>query len=214
MIDLRANDLAMMDALGVEYLIGVDEAGRGPLAGPVVASATLISRAELELELAEDDPLRWVKDSKKVTERRREIVFEQSLSDFQIGSHQVSHRLIDQMNILEATKAAWHESIEQLLSVVPLDASVAILIDGHIGIPEDMYPVKPIIKGDGLHFCIALASIHAKVTRDRLMVELSETYPEYELSRHKGYGTKLHRELIQKHGLSPIHRRSFCTKLI
>ncbi len=214
MTDLRANDLAMMDALGVEYLIGVDEAGRGPLAGPVVASAALVSRAELEAELAEDDPLHWVKDSKKVTERRRGIVFDQSLPNFQLGSHQVSHGLIDQMNILEATKLAWQESIEQLLDVVPMEASVAILIDGHIGLVEDMYPIKPIIKGDGIHFCIALASIHAKVSRDRQMLEVADQYPEYEFARHKGYGTKLHREAIQKHGLSPIHRRTFCTKFI
>ncbi len=214
---LQTNDIQILNQYQADYVIGVDEAGRGPLAGPVVASAVAMSMAELDQEYPKDHPFFHVRDSKKVTEKRR-ITIKDHMShpgqDLIIGSYAVSAPMIDQMNILEATKMAWQESVEQCLSQISPEASVIILIDGNIIYPDDLYPIIPVTKGDNIHWTIALASIHAKVTRDTWMYEQSSLYPEYQFERHKGYGTQIHQEAIKTYGLSALHRKSFCTKIV
>ncbi len=209
---LQRSDLDLIQKFDLDYLIGIDEAGRGPLAGDVFAGAVLISKNDI-LEHQDDKVIDWIKDSKKVTEIRREKIYEylEDKAKYKVSS--ISNKIIDQINILEATKLAWQEVLDQILLEIPFDSKVLVLIDGQIGLESDFYEIKPIIKGDSKHFCIALASIFAKVSRDRDMLIKSSQYPEYQFEKHKGYGTQLHRDLILKHGISSIHRKSFCKKL-
>jgi len=180
---------------GIQYIAGVDEAGRGPLAGPVVASAVIF---------APDVLIEGVNDSKKLTEKKRETLFhlihEKALA---VGIGIVGHEVIDRINILQASFLAMNKAIE-LLKIKPQQ----LLVDGNF-FRHERFPVENIIKGDALSHSIAAASIIAKVTRDSLMKDLHEQYPEYDFAKHKGYGTKAHIEAIRKHGYSPIHRRSF-----
>ena len=180
---------------GIQYIAGVDEAGRGPLAGPVVASAVIF---------APDVLIEGVNDSKKLTEKKRETLFhlihEKALA---VGIGIVDHEVIDRINILQASFLAMNKAIE-LLKIKPQQ----LLVDGNF-FRHERFPVENIIKGDALSHSIAAASIIAKVTRDSLMKDLHEQYPEYDFAKHKGYGTKAHIEAIRKHGYSPIHRRSF-----
>lgn len=180
---------------GILYIAGVDEAGRGPLAGPVVASAVIFQSGVL---------IEGVNDSKKLTEKKREFLFhhihEQALA---VGIGIVSHEVIDRINILQASFLAMNKALE-LLKIRPQQ----LLVDGNF-FRHEQYPVENIIKGDALSHSIAAASIIAKVTRDSLMKEMHEQYPEYGFAKHKGYGTKEHIAAIRKHGYSPIHRRSF-----
>lgn len=182
-------------AQGIKFIAGVDEAGRGPLAGPVVASAVIF-----DLGIVIDG----VNDSKKLTEKKREellyIIQEKALA---IGIGIVSHEVIDRINILQASFLAMNKALDQL-KLVPEQ----LLVDGNF-FRHEKYPVENIVKGDSLSHSIAAASIVAKVTRDALMKELHEQYPQYGFAKHKGYGTKAHIEAIRKHGYSPIHRRSF-----
>ncbi len=188
------------DEDGNRIICGVDEAGRGPLAGPVCAAAVILPKNTV---------IEGVNDSKKLTAAKRErlydIIIQQSLSH-SIAFSSVEE--IDETNILQATFLAMQRAISSLKIVPDL-----ALIDGN-QLPKLEMPAKSIIKGDSLSMSIACASILAKVTRDRLMVELAEKYPEYEFQKHKGYGTKLHIELIKKHGASPIHRRSFLRNVL
>lgn len=179
---------------GYRRIAGVDEVGRGPLAGPVVAAAVIL-------------PLRsrlvGVNDSKQLSERERErffIAIREQAVGIGIGWADVAE--IDQLNILEATRLAMRRALEQ---VVP--SADYVLIDA-VSLPGFRIPVRPIIKGDSLSISIAAASIVAKVTRDRLMVEYHDTFPEYGFS-HKGYGTAEHLERLAHHGPCSIHRRSF-----
>ena len=180
---------------GIIYIAGVDEAGRGPLAGPVVASAVIFAPGKL---------IEGVNDSKKLSEKKRETLFhlihQQAVA---VGIGIVSHDVIDRINILQASFLAMNKAIE-LLRIRPQQ----LLVDGNF-FRHETFPVENIIKGDALSHSIAAASIIAKVTRDALMKELHDQYPEYGFSKHKGYGTKAHIEAIRKHGYSPIHRRSF-----
>jgi ribonuclease HII len=180
---------------GIEFIAGVDEAGRGPLAGPVVAAAAIFPYGSI---------IEGVNDSKKLTKKKREYLFhkihEQALA---IGVGLVSHEVIDRINILQASFLAMNKAIENL-KIKPNQ----LLVDGNF-FRHEKYPVENIIKGDSLSHSIAAASIIAKVTRDALMVELNEQYPEYGFAQHKGYGTKAHIEAIRKYGYSPIHRKSF-----
>ncbi|MFA5833514.1 MAG: ribonuclease HII [Bacteroidota bacterium] len=180
---------------GIQYIAGVDEAGRGPLAGPVVASAVIF---------APDVLIEGVNDSKKLTEKKRETLFhlihEKALA---VGIGIVGHEVIDRINILQASFLAMNKAIE-LLKIKPQQ----LLVDGNF-FRHERFPVENIIKGDALSHSIAAASIIAKVTRDSLMKDLHDQYPEYDFAKHKGYGTKAHIEAIRKHGYSPIHRRSF-----
>jgi len=188
---------------GVTRLAGVDEAGRGPLAGPVVAAAVVFDRAFLEAE--QYGLLQTVDDSKRLNASERERLFVVLTESFPcaygIGIAGVSE--IDTMNILRATHLAMARAVG---AICPLPDFV--LVDGLpvSGLP---CPSLAIVHGDGRSLSIAAASIIAKVTRDRMMMELDRQYPHYSFSRHKGYGTRLHMQALLKHGPSPVHRRSF-----
>ncbi|MBL7076684.1 MAG: ribonuclease HII [Kiritimatiellae bacterium] len=188
---------------GYTLLAGVDEAGRGPLAGPVVAGAVAASRKLLEGEC--DAILDGLTDSKKLTERRREAFFAilQDHPDIMIGVGEASVEEIDEINILRATHVAMARAVEAL-PVMPDH----VLVDGR---PVQGLPCSStaIVRGDGVSLLIAAASVVAKVTRDRQMVELDRLYPEYGLAKHKGYGSRAHMQALFEHGPSPIHRRSF-----
>jgi ribonuclease HII len=180
---------------GIEHIAGVDEAGRGPLAGPVVAAAVVFPR---------DLIIEHVDDSKKCTAKQREALFtlimEQAIC---VGVGVVDHEVIDRINILQATILAMRKSIENL-SIQPEYA----IIDGN-SFKHETLKFQNIIRGDETSFTIAAASIVAKVTRDRLMRDLDIQFPQYGFAQHKGYGTRQHIDAIRTYGLCEIHRRSF-----
>lgn len=180
-------------------VIGVDEAGRGPLAGPVVASAIIIDDKILEL---------GINDSKKLSEKKRHALFEYLIQHYDYGIGIIDASEIDEINILQATMKAMRKSIAKIDN-----AQYPIIIDGNFS-PIKQKRVLPIIKGDSKSLTIASASILAKVTRDNIMAELDEKFPMYNWHKNKGYGTKEHIELIRKHGPSPFHRKSFIKKII
>ena len=183
---------------GYEIICGVDEAGRGPLAGPVCAAAVILP---MGLEIP------GLTDSKKLTDKKRRELFpvikEQAIA---YGIGLASHEEIDEINILQATYLAMERALAQL-SVKPDIA----LIDGNRA-KDFGLPVRTVVKGDSLSMNLAAASILAKVTRDDLMLELAEKYPEYGFEVHKGYGTKAHYEALRAHGASEIHRKTFLKK--
>ena len=176
-------------------IAGVDEAGRGPLAGPVVAAAVIFSSS---IDIAGLD------DSKKLSAKKREALFpkiqEKAIA---YGMSVVDPGVIDEINILQAARLAMKQAVDQLNPVPDL-----LLIDGNQKI-ESSLDQWAIIKGDSKSLSIAAASVLAKVTRDRIMEDYHKLYPQYKFDRHKGYGTKLHRTLIQEHGPCPIHRSTF-----
>ena len=183
---------------GLELVCGIDEAGRGPLAGPVCAAAVILPR---ELEIP------GLNDSKKLTDKKRRELYDIITSEaVAYGIAMASEQEIDEINILQATFLAMERAVAQL-NVTPDLA----LVDGNRE-PHLPLPVKTVIKGDSRSASIAAASILAKVTRDRLMEELDETYPAYGFAVHKGYGTKRHYEALQEHGPSLIHRMTFLKK--
>lgn len=185
---------------GYENICGIDEAGRGPLCGPVVAAAVILKK---------DDHIEGVNDSKKLTEKKREVLFEEIKERavaYSVGI--VDEQTIDEINILEATRLAMKKAVEGL----QVKAEYA-LVDAEKKVPIDI-PYTPIVKGDALSESIAAASIIAKVTRDHMIMELDKEYPEYNFAKNKGYGTKEHTEAIKKYGLCKIHRRSFCKKFM
>jgi len=177
------------------YLCGIDEVGRGPLAGPVVACAVILPK---------DCDILWLNDSKKLTAKKREelydVIMEEAIS---VGVGYASPARIDEINILQATYEAMREAISKL-AVKP-----QILLNDAVTIPKIEIPQVPIIKGDAKSVSIAAASIIAKVTRDRLMAEYDKIMPEYGFASHKGYGSKSHIEAIRQYGPSPIHRATF-----
>ena len=186
-------------AAGFQTICGVDEAGRGPLAGPVCAAAVILPRG-LEIE--------GLNDSKKLTERKRDKLFDTICSEaLSYGIDFASVEEIEQINILNAAMLAMNRAIEKL-SVKP---SLA-LIDGNRDSAINMSS-RCVVKGDAKCADIAAASILAKVTRDRYMLEMAEKYPEYHFEKHKGYGTKLHYEALRKYGPCEIHRPSFLRKM-
>jgi len=187
---------------GFDTIIGVDEAGRGPLAGPVVAAAVVLKKNRFDAR---------IDDSKKLSPRQREEAFPEILNNSIFGLGIISESIIDRVNILNATRMAMQKAIEQLLENLGpgLDKSrVHIIVDGKMRLELD-YPCTDIIKGDGKSLSIASASILAKVTRDRLMVECDRLFPGYGFKQHKGYGTPGHLKAIRKLGLSSVHRKSF-----
>ncbi|MFC1678378.1 ribonuclease HII [Patescibacteria group bacterium] len=186
---------------GVGLLGALDEAGRGPLAGPVVAVCVVINPKKH----IDNHQLRDVKDSKKMTENRREELFN-FIYDFfdEVGVGICDHKTIDRINVLEASFLAMKKAI----GFVRTKPNYVIL-DGQHRIPNFSISQEAIIKGDESVFSIASASIIAKVTRDRIMRDMHELYPEYSFDQHKGYGTKLHLERLGQHGPCPIHRKSF-----
>lgn len=180
-------------------LCGVDEAGRGPLAGDVYAAAVIIDPM---------NPIEGINDSKKLTEKKRELLFEEICSkavSYSIATATVEE--IEEINILNAAMLAMKRAVEGL-SVVPS----YVLVDGN-KMPDISIMAETVVKGDANSASIAAASILAKVARDKKLIELDKIYPEYGFSKHKGYGTKAHYEALMKYGPSPVHRMSFLKKL-
>ena len=183
---------------GFEIVCGIDEAGRGPLAGPVCAAAVILPR-DLEIE--------GLNDSKKLSDKRRRVLFDEITAQaVTYGIAFATEQEIDEINILQATFLAMRRALAQL-SIQP---SIA-LIDGNRETDFGL-PARTIVKGDSLSANIAAASILAKVTRDEFMLEQAKLYPEYGFDIHKGYGTKAHYEALRKYGPCPIHRRTFLKK--
>ncbi len=189
------------EAKGYKYVCGVDEAGRGPLAGPVCAAAVI---------LPENTEIEGLNDSKKLSEKKREALYDiikEKAIAYSIAYGTLEE--IEELNILEATYLAMNRAIEGLN--IPADYA---LIDGN-RVPKNIkVACETVVKGDAKSCSIAAASILAKVTRDRLLLEYDEKYPEYNFKKHKGYGTKEHTDLILKHGPCEIHRLSFLKKLL
>lgn len=187
---------------GRQLICGIDEAGRGPLAGPVTAAALILPRINFDLGI---DEWEGINDSKKLSGKKRQAVYNRLVenTNVHIGIGIVSEQIIDKINILRATQLAMHRAIKNL-DIRP----DCLLIDGMF-LPKVKIYQKKIINGDALSLSIAAASIIAKVTRDNIMLEYHEKYPEYGFDRHKGYGTKEHMKRIRENGPCQIHRRSF-----
>ena len=186
---------------GVKYIAGIDEAGRGPLAGPVVIGC-VIMKPESFIE--------YVNDSKKVSETKREMLYEKITEEAVAWSTGiVDEKEIDELNILNATKKALTEAIDKL-EVKP----DVILVDALDKIDTKGIKYISVIKGDAKIYSISAASIIAKVTRDRIMKEYDEVYPQYGFAGHKGYGTAKHIQAIKEHGICPLHRKTFTKNFI
>ena len=186
-------------AEGYSALCGVDEAGRGPLVGPVVAAAVI---------LPPDFQLEGINDSKKLREKKREALFDvikERAVAYGIGM--ADHKEIDEMNILQATFLAMRRAVEAM-GVTP----AMVLVDGNQD-PKLGLPTRTVVKGDATSASIAAASILAKVTRDRILIDMDKEYPQYHFAKHKGYGTKDHYAQLMEHGMCPYHRRTFLKKL-
>jgi ribonuclease HII len=195
---------------GFDFVIGIDEAGRGPLAGPVIASATFIKNAKLiDSGNLDEKMLDLIRDSKTLSHRQREKIYDFILENFHVGIGLCDHRTIDRINILEASFLAMKKALAELRKLAPLEKNFILLLDGNKAIPNITASQKAIVNGDRWVKSISAASIVAKVTRDRLMMEMHEVYPQYGFDRHKGYGTSLHMKNLQKFGPCEIHRRSF-----
>jgi ribonuclease HII len=230
---------------GYDFVIGVDEAGRGPLAGPVVACAVTLRNMSCYPERSggsrsnmgsgdlsgffantQNDNKEWnlVRDSKKLSEKQREKIFDFIQENFHVGIGLCSHETIDRMNILEASFLAMKKAVQDLernmrqetsdkefpkLRTTNYELRTIVLVDGNKGIPNFSMEQKAIVGGDRIVKSISAASIIAKVTRDRLMKEMHKKYPQYGFDKHKGYGTKLHMETLIKFGPCEIHRKSF-----
>ena len=192
---------------GFRYIAGVDEVGRGPLAGPVVTAAVV---------LPEGFDVPGIDDSKKLSEKRREelyeVIMEKALA---VGIGQAEHDVIDEINILQATKRAMREAIEQADQMLQREhgGSIDYVLLDAVELPGLTVAQESVIKGDAKVLAIAAASIIAKVTRDRMMVEYAKEYPYYAFEKNKGYGTKAHYEGIREHGMCPIHRKTFLKKI-
>ena len=182
------------------YICGIDEVGRGPFAGPVVAGAVILPK---------DDPILYLNDSKKLSEKKREALYDEIMERaVATGIGIVSPARIDEINILQATYEAMRQAISKL-SVQP-----QLFLNDAVTIPEVQIPQVPIIKGDAKSVSIAAASIVAKVTRDRMMEEYDKVLPEYGFASNKGYGSAAHIEALKKYGPSPIHRKTFITHFV
>lgn len=186
---------------GIQAICGIDEAGRGPLAGPVVVAGVIMPT---------DSKIEGVNDSKKVSEKKREKLYDQIIEEaISYSVAIIGHDVIDEINILNATKQGVTKVVEELEKKPDL-----ILIDALQKIDTKGVPYESIVKGDAKCYSIAAASILAKVTRDRIMREWDEVYPQYGFAGHKGYGTAKHIAAIKEHGLCSIHRRSFTKNFV
>ena len=181
-------------------ICGIDEVGRGPFAGPVVAAAVILPK---------DCDILYLNDSKKVSPKKRETLYDEIYEKaLAVGIGMASEKVIDEINILNATYEAMRTAVSNL------SAAPDLLLNDAVTIPGIETAQVPIIKGDAQSASIAAASIVAKVTRDRMMEEYDLIYPQYQFSKNKGYGTKAHIEAITEHGICPLHRRSFVRKYI
>jgi ribonuclease HII len=227
---------------GFDFVIGVDEAGRGPLCGPVVAAAVSLRNFQFSIfnfqlnsndQIFNDSMWKLVRDSKKLSEKQREKVFDFIQENFHVGIGLCDHKTIDRINILEASFLAMKKAVASLKREMtndkfPMtnqiqnlndknqdtkyeirDTRYVILVDGNKKIPNFSMEQMAIVGGDEIVKSISAASIVAKVTRDRIMLEMHKKYPQYGFNKHKGYGTKMHMEALKKHGASEIHRQSF-----
>jgi len=184
----------------LDYIAGIDEVGRGPIAGPVVAAAVILPK---------DCEILYINDSKKLSKKKRELLYNEILEKaIGTGIGMVSSARIDEINILQATYEAMRLAIESL----PLSPDL-LLVDA-VTIPQVEIEQIPIIKGDTISISIAAASILAKVTRDRIMAEYDERWPGYDFAQNSGYGTKVHREALKELGVTPIHRKTFIKGII
>ncbi len=183
-----------LSSLGYKLIVGIDEAGRGPLAGPVVAGAVILKDYRFKAR---------IDDSKKLSFTAREIAYDEICRKAYIGIGIISESVIDEINIYNATIRAMELAVADL----EISPNYAI-VDGPLKLSLSC-PVRAIIRGDSLSISIAAASIVAKVTRDRLMQRYDEKYPQYGFARHKGYPTRIHKEALESYGASPIHRKSF-----
>ena len=182
------------------YICGIDEVGRGPLAGPVVAGAVILPK---------DCEILYLNDSKKLSEKKRKALYEEIMEKaVAVGIGMAGPKRIDEINILQATYEAMRMAVDKL------EVRPDVLLNDAVTIPEVMIPQVPIIKGDEKSVSIAAASIVAKVTRDRLMVEYDQVIPGYGFTRNKGYGTKEHIAGLRELGASPIHRMTFIKKFV
>ena len=197
------NSLREFDETYEGTVLGVDEAGRGPLAGAVVAGAVIIPEYFSELD--------EINDSKKLTEKKREKLFEIIMEKCIVGIGISDEKEIDEVNILNATFSAMRKAINQVSGKAKFDV---VLVDGNHKIKGYSRKQEEVIKGDAKSLSIAASSIVAKVTRDRMMLEVDKEFPEYGFAKHKGYGTKLHREILLEKGPCKYHRKSFLKKIL
>ena len=198
------NPLYLYD-LEYKNVIGVDEAGRGPLAGPVVAAAVILKEYSEELD--------EINDSKKLTEKKREKLYDIIMKNFDVAVGISTVEEIDKLNILNADFLAMRRALKDLKSLKN-EKEYTVLVDGNLKIKEYIGKQLPIVKGDAKSLSIAAASIIAKVTRDRLMKDLANIYPDYSFEKHKGYGTKAHIEAIKDKGaIEGVHRKVFLRKI-
>ena len=192
-------------AQGYRYVIGVDEVGRGPLAGPVVCAAVVMPLEEAELVIGVDD-------SKKISEKKRELLAQEIQKKAKAYTMvEVSEKIIDEINILNATKLGMKQAIEKLVAECALEGDFVVLTDGNMTLDITL-PQHSVVHGDALSYSIGSASIIAKVYRDHLMDAFANTYPHYAFEKNKGYGTAQHMQGIKEYGLCPIHRRTFTKK--
>lgn len=201
--------LEVMSAYEKEYaqythICGIDEVGRGPLAGPVVACAVVLPK---------DVTILYLNDSKKLSEKKRELLYDETMEKaVAVGIGAVGPARIDEINILQATYEAMRMAIEDLTG--KLGKEPDLLLNDAVTIPEVDIPQVPIIKGDAKSISIAAASIVAKVTRDHLMIEYDQVLPGYDFAKNKGYGTKAHIAGLKELGATPIHRKTFITHFV
>ncbi|WP_029598147.1 ribonuclease HII [Fusobacterium nucleatum] len=199
------NPLYLYD-LEYKNVIGVDEAGRGPLAGPVVAAAVILKEYTEELD--------EINDSKKLTEKKREKLYDIIMKNFDVAVGISTVEEIDKLNILNADFLAMRRALKDLKSLKN-EKEYTVLVDGNLKIKKYIGKQLPIVKGDAKSLSIAAASIIAKVTRDRLMQDLANIYPDYSFEKHKGYGTKTHIEAIKDKGaIEGVHRKVFLRKIL
>lgn len=208
LLNLKKEEKALYEK-GIVSICGIDEAGRGPLAGPVVVACSLMPK---------DSMIEGVNDSKKIAEKKRERIYEEIIKEaIAYGVGIINQEEIDRINILNATKKGLTIAIKELeekLEKQNLKRPEVILVDALTGIDTLGIPYKSIIHGDAISYSIACASIIAKVTRDRIMRKMDEMYPQYGFAKHKGYGTAAHMQAIRENGLCPLHRRSFVKNII
>lgn len=210
--NLKKVEEELYNEKGLKAIAGIDEAGRGPLAGPVVVACSLMPR---------DSMIEGVNDSKKISEKKREMLYEKITNEaISYGIGIISQQEIDEINILQATKKGLTEAIKDMesklaekpeLGIIKPDA---ILVDALTKIDTDGIPYKSIIHGDAINYSIACASIIAKVTRDRIMRQWDEIYPQYGFAKHKGYGTAEHIKALKEYGPCALHRASFIKNFI